>query len=66
MKSPVGEKIGVLLTNLDRPYAPTSSAVRRYLKQFLSDRRIIDFPKPLHWVNFFILPIRPKYSAQLY
>ncbi|WP_342352267.1 ferrochelatase [Candidatus Coxiella mudrowiae] len=48
------------------PYAPTSSAVRRYLKQFLSDPRVIDLPKPLHWVNFFIFPIRRKYSAQLY
>lgn len=68
MNYPVGEKIGVLLINIGTPDAPVTLAVRRYLKQFLSDPRVVDLPKPIRWLilNFFILPFRPKYSAQLY
>lgn len=60
--------IGVLLTNLGTPDAPTSSAVRRYLKQFLSDPRVVEIPKFIWWfiLRFLILPFRPKKSAKLY
>lgn len=62
------EKIGVLLINLGTPDAPTSKAVRRYLKEFLNDPRVIDIPAFLRWilVNVFILPFRPKKSAAAY
>ncbi|ARU04426.1 ferrochelatase [Comamonas serinivorans] len=65
VKSPV---IGVLLCNLGTPDAPTPSAVRRYLAEFLSDPRVVEIPaalwKPiLHGV---ILPRRPRQSAEKY
>ena len=50
------KKIGVLLANLGTPDAPTASDVKRYLKQFLSDTRVIDLPK-FKWqtiVNCFV------------
>lgn len=61
-------KIGVLITNLGTPDAPTSSAVRRYLKQFLWDKRVIEVARPLWWLilNGVILRIRPAKSAKLY
>ena len=37
-------KLGVLLVNLGTPDAPTTGAVRRYLKEFLSDRRVVEIP----------------------
>lgn len=60
--------IGVLLTNLGTPDEPTPSALRRYLKEFLSDRRVVDLPRPLWWLilNGIILNTRPKKSAKLY
>lgn len=61
-------KTGVVLVNLGTPDAPTSPAVRRYLKQFLSDPRVVEIPAPL-WkiiLTLFILPFRPKASAQKY
>ena len=62
------EKIGVLLVNLGTPDAPTSSACRRYLKQFLSDRRVIEAPRWLWWwiLRLKILPFRPKRTAAAY
>lgn len=59
---------GVLITNLGTPEAPTPSAVRRYLAEFLSDRRVVDLP-PLLWqiiLHGLILRIRPRRSAALY
>ncbi|MBC7162406.1 ferrochelatase [Immundisolibacter sp.] len=59
---------GVLLVNLGSPAAPTPAAVRRYLKQFLSDRRVVDLP-PLLWqpiLRGIILTTRPRRSARLY
>ena len=44
----VRPRIGVLLVNLGTPDAPEPGAVRRYLKQFLSDRRVVEIP-PLLW-----------------
>ncbi len=60
--------IGVLLVNLGTPKAPTTSAVRRYLREFLSDRRVIDTPKIIWWfiLNGVILLIRPSKVAKLY
>ncbi len=59
---------GILLINLGTPDAPTTSAVRRYLREFLSDPRVVEIPRPIWWLilNLFILPLRPKQSAQRY
>lgn len=60
--------IGVLLANLGSPDAPTPKALRRYLRQFLSDRRVIDLPRVLWWpiLHGIILNLRPAKSARLY
>ena len=61
-------KIGVLLVNLGTPDAPTKSAVKRYLKQFLSDRRVVEIPQII-WqpiLRGIILNTRPRKSAQAY
>ncbi len=60
--------IGVLLANLGTPDAPEPRAVRRYLREFLSDPRVIDAPRLLWWflLNFLILPRRAAKSAALY
>lgn len=62
------ESIGVLLVNLGTPEEPTSPAVRRFLKQFLSDPRVIEYPRWLWWLvlNGVILRIRPSRSAAAY
>ncbi|AEI37783.1 ferrochelatase [Zymomonas mobilis] len=62
------KKIGVLLVNLGTPTAPTAKALRRYLGQFLSDRRVIEIP-PLLWqpiLRGIILPFRAPKSAHAY
>lgn len=61
-------KIGVLLLNLGTPDATDIFSVRRYLKEFLSDRRVIETPRWKWWflLNLIILNIRPKRSAVLY
>ncbi|MEN9924567.1 MAG: hypothetical protein RL268_693, partial [Pseudomonadota bacterium] len=43
-------KLGVLLVNLGTPDAPTTGAVRRYLKEFLSDPRVVEIPKAVWWL----------------
>ncbi|MCL5049098.1 MAG: ferrochelatase [Firmicutes bacterium] len=61
-------KIGVLLTNLGTPDAPTPSALRRYLAEFLSDPRVVEVPR-LIWkviLHGVILRIRPARSAAAY
>lgn len=61
-------KIGVLVTNLGTPQAPTTSALRRYLAQFLSDPRVVEVPRVL-WkciLHGVILRIRPRRSAAAY
>src|SRR5438105_4147396 len=59
---------GLLLVNLGTPDAPTAGAVRRYLREFLGDPRVIDLPAPLRWLllNLVILPVRPRASAEAY
>jgi len=61
-------KIGVLIVNLGTPDAPDAGAVRRYLGEFLSDRRVVEIP-PLLWqpiLRGIILRTRPKKSAHAY
>lgn len=62
------EKIGILLANLGTPSAPTPAAVNRYLRQFLSDKRVVDTPRLLWWplLRGVILPIRSPRVAKLY
>lgn len=59
---------GVLLCNLGTPEAPRPPEVRRYLRQFLSDPRVIDIPAPVRraLLELVILPRRPKVSAEAY
>jgi ferrochelatase len=59
---------GLLLVNLGTPDAPEPGAVRRYLREFLSDPRVFDMSPPARWVllNLFILPFRPRQSAEAY
>lgn len=61
-------KVGVLLVNLGTPTAPTPSAVRTYLAEFLSDRRVVELPRLLWWpiLHGIILNVRPKKSAHAY
>lgn len=62
------QKIGVLLGQLGTPDAPTAQALRPYLKQFLSDMRVIDY-SPFVWqpiLRGIILNTRPRRSARLY
>lgn len=58
----------VVLVNLGTPDAPTASAVRRYLKQFLSDPRVVEIPRLVWWfiLNLIILPFRSGQSAKKY
>ncbi len=62
------DKIGILITNLGTPDAPTPAALRRYLGEFLWDRRVVDLPRPLWWLilNGIILRTRPARSARAY
>lgn len=60
--------VGVLLTNLGTPEEPTAAGLRPYLKEFLSDPRVIELPK-WQWgpiLNLIVLTFRPKKSAELY
>ena len=61
------ERLGILITNLGTPDAPTPSAVRRYLREFLWDPRVIEIARPLWWVILqVILLLRPARSARAY
>lgn len=61
-------KPAVLLINLGTPEAPTAAALRCYLRQFLSDSRVVELPRPLWWLvlNGIILNVRPQKSAEKY
>jgi ferrochelatase len=61
-------KVGILLANLGTPDAPTAKALRRYLGQFLMDRRVVEIPRFIWcWIlHCIILVVRPKKSAEKY
>ncbi|MFN3716169.1 MAG: ferrochelatase [Thiobacillus sp.] len=61
-------RTGVLLLNLGTPEAPTAKALRPYLKQFLSDPRVVEIPRAIWWLilNGVILNTRPRKSAEKY
>jgi ferrochelatase len=62
------ESLGVLVVNLGTPDDPSPAAVRRYLREFLSDPRVVEIPRPV-WLMIlygFILPFRPRRSAEAY
>jgi ferrochelatase len=62
------DALGILLVNLGTPDAPTTSAVRRYLAEFLWDRRVVEIPRPIWWLilHGVILRTRPSRSARAY
>ncbi|OHX10831.1 ferrochelatase [Chromobacterium sphagni] len=68
IKHDYAAKTGVLLINLGTPNAPTAQALRPYLKQFLSDPRVIEIPRLPWWLilNGIILRTRPAKSARKY
>lgn len=61
-------RVGVLLLNLGTPDAPTAQAVRPYLRQFLTDRRVIELPRLLWYpiLFLFVLTFRPRKTARAY
>ena len=61
-------KPALLLINLGTPQSPHPADVRRYLREFLSDPRVVEIPRPIWWLilNGVILPFRPKKSAAAY
>lgn len=62
------QTLGVLITNLGTPDAPDAPSLKRYLKQFLWDPRVVDAPRLLWWalLNGIILNTRPRKSAAKY
>ncbi|MCB5186895.1 ferrochelatase [Methylobacillus caricis] len=62
------ERTGILVMNLGTPDEPTARGLRPYLKQFLSDRRVIEIPRLIWWfiLNCVILILRPRQSAHKY
>lgn len=62
------DSIGVILINTGSPDAPRTAEIRTYLRQFLSDPRVIDIHPVARWLllNLVILPFRPKHSAHAY
>ncbi|HEB58824.1 MAG TPA: ferrochelatase [Gammaproteobacteria bacterium] len=59
---------GILITNLGTPDSPTAPALRRYLTEFLSDRRVVEMPRWLWWpiLHGVILRLRPARAARAY
>ena len=68
IKSKPTPQLGVLLINLGTPSAPTAGAVRRYLAEFLWDKRVVRLPRLLWWfiLNIIILTFRPAKVAKNY
>jgi ferrochelatase len=62
------DKIGILITNLGTPDAPKKADLKRYLREFLWDPRVVEIPRLLWWMilNLVILTIRPRRSAKAY
>lgn len=65
---PYKPDIAVVLVNLGTPTEPTPAAVRRWLREFLWDRRVVEMPRLLWWLilNLLVLPLRPRRVAKLY
>jgi protoporphyrin/coproporphyrin ferrochelatase len=61
-------RTAVVLINLGTPEAPTAPALKTYLREFLSDPRVVEIPRPIWWLilNGIILNTRPKKSAEKY
>ncbi len=61
-------RVGVLLVNLGSPAGTDTASVRRYLREFLSDRRVIEVPRPVWWLilNLFVLTTRPPKTGHAY
>ena len=61
-------RTGILLTNLGTPESPDTKGVRKFLREFLSDPRVVEIPRPIWWLilNIVILNTRPKRSAAAY
>lgn len=61
-------KVGIILANLGTPDSPTPAALRKYLQQFLMDRRVVEIPRFIWcWIlHFIILVFRPSASAKKY
>src|SRR5437763_11055243 len=68
MNKPAMPSCGILLVQRGTPDAPDAKALRRYLRQFLGDPRVIEAPRLLWWLilNLRILPTRPAQSAAKY
>src|ERR1043165_2045018 len=66
--SPASRPRAVLIVNLGSPATPSVPDVRRYLREFLGDERVIDLPAPLRWLLLegVILRTRPQKSAHAY
>ncbi|MBT8446743.1 MAG: ferrochelatase [Gammaproteobacteria bacterium] len=60
--------VGVLLVNLGSPDAPEPPSVRRFLREFLLDPRIVEIPRPIWWLilHAFVLPTRPRAVSEAY
>ena len=65
---PIEDRVGLLLVNLGTPESPKPEDVRPYLREFLSDPRVIDIGTWKRWLllNLFILPFRPRRSGDAY
>lgn len=60
--------LGILITNLGTPEAPTAAAIRKYLAEFLWDPRVVEIPRPIWWLilHGIILNTRPRVKARDY
>ena len=60
--------LGILITNLGTPEAPTAKAIRKYLAEFLWDPRVVEIPRPLWWLilHGIILNTRPRAKSEDY
>ena len=67
-KSGPSAQSAIIFCNLGTPDAPTTSAVRRYLAEFLGDHRVVEIPRPIWWLilHGVILRTRPAQSAAKY
>jgi ferrochelatase len=65
---PPNDRVGLLLVNLGTPDSPRPADVRRYLREFLSDPRVLDIGAIPRWLvlNLLILPVRPRRSGEAY